>query len=321
MQAVVPAASVDGIAYDELALEFLHAEGPKDLEKAGGRRAVRAAPGSLVVVTLPLPAPGTMVRAVARGLAGRERGQKTLVQAVVVQAPVEAPRDLTASLVEDGVALSWLGLRPKEPPPPPAPATGSVPALSATLPPAEGPPPPPAAAAQGALPSAAAAPRRSGFFVYRRLGGEAYGAPLNAEPLPQRNHKDASVPPGQTACYVVRAVAVTDPLVESAPSAEACLGVRDVAAPATPSGLAALPREGGIEILWEPGTEPDLAGYRVYRTGPGGAVERLAEVGMDRSAWTDETAGPGVAYRYAVTAFDRAGNESTPAGPIESTRP
>ena len=79
-------------------------------------------------------------------------------------------------------------------------------------------------------------------------------------------------------CYVVRAVASTDPLIESAPSNEACVDNRDVMAPAAPPGLAVLPREGGLEILWGPSADADVAGYRVYRTAAGGPRERLVEV-------------------------------------------
>jgi fibronectin type 3 domain-containing protein len=111
------------------------------------------------------------------------------------------------------------------------------------------------------------------------------------------------------------------PLVESAPSNEACAEVRDIAPPAVPAGLAVLPREGGLEILWSPSPEPDLAGYRVYRAAGDGAPERVAEVAAGRASWLDESARPGVDYRYAVTAFDAAGNESGRTEPVEATLP
>jgi hypothetical protein len=164
-------------------------------------------------------------------------------------------------------------------------------------------------------------PRTSGFFVYRRLGSAAFDAPLVEEPLERRTTTDALVPAGTTACYVVRAVASTQPLVESSPSNEACADVRDIAPPAAPAGLAVLPREGGLEILWSPSAEADLAGYRVYRTAPGGGPERIAEVGAGRAAWLDEGAERGVAYRYTVTAVDKAGNESGPTEPVEAGLP
>ena len=129
------------------------------------------------------------------------------------------------------------------------------------------------------------------------------------------------MPRGATACYVVRAVASTEPLIESAPSNEACVEVRDIAAPAPPAGLAVLPREGGLEVLWSPSAEADLAGYRVYRAAPGGPPEKVAEVESSRAAWLDETAERGVVYRYTVTAFDQAGNESERAEPVEASLP
>ncbi|HSD66465.1 MAG TPA: hypothetical protein VLF95_07180 [Vicinamibacteria bacterium] len=344
VRAVAPAASVDGVAYEALTVEFLWVEGPQDLEKAGRRHAVRATPGRRVVETLPLPPPGATVRAAARGVAGGRKGQRTLTMALVTRTPPEAPRELAAALAEDGVALSWRGARPrpvespgpgaKTPapgapagvvvPPPPAPPTGPTPTPLQPDVPAPGPAPATAKTASEPGAEAEAAPegpRTSGFFVYRRLGGAAYDTPLPEEPLERRSLSDTLVPRGTTACYVVRAVASTEPLVESAPSNEACIEVRDIAAPAPPAGLAVLPREAGLEILWSPSAEADIAGYRVYREAPGGASVRIAEVGATRAAWLDETAERGVVYRYTATAFDQSGNESERAEPVEASLP
>jgi hypothetical protein len=343
LRAIAPGASTDGVPYEAVTVEFLHVEGQKDLEKAGSRRAVRARPGQRVAFTLPLPVPGTLVRAAARGIAGKERGPRTLTMALVAQAPLEAPRELTAVLAEDGVALQWLGLRPKEIPPPVlAPTPGGPPVAGPPNPFAPAPPKPatlappkPAAPAEtgkepegaekaGGVPATegvVAGPRRSGFFVYRRVGGAEHAEPVAEEPLERRTVQDESAPLGATVCYVVRAVGSTQPLVESAPSNEACVAVRDVAAPATPAGLAVLPREGGLEVLWSPSAEPDLAGYRVYRTAPGVPREKVAEAATNRSAWLDETARRGVVYRYAVTAVDQAGNESEPTEEVEASLP
>jgi hypothetical protein len=201
VRATAPTASVEGVAYEAVTVEFLYVEGPRDIEKAGHRRSVQATPGRRVVERLPLPAPGTTVRVAARSVVGGEKGQRTLTQALVAQAPLEAPHDLAAVLTADGVALSWRGVRPKEAAPP---------ALLPT-------PPAPAPKAAGERGAGAKAvdevPPRHGFFVYRRLGGAAYDAPLVEEPLEQRRLDDTVVPQGETACYVVRAVASVEPLV------------------------------------------------------------------------------------------------------------
>jgi len=186
--------------------------------------------------------------------------------------------------------------------------------------------PPAAGARAGSEPVAEAGaapegPRRNGFLVYRRIGGAAFDEPLVDEPLVERSLLDPGAPQGATACYVVRAVASTEPLVESAPSNEVCVDVRDIVAPAAPAGVAVLLREGGLEILWSHSAAADLAGYRVYRTAHGAPRERIAEVGTNRSAFLDETARRGVAYAYTVAAFDQAGNESAPAEPVEASLP
>jgi hypothetical protein len=323
VSATAPAASVDGVPYETLNVEFLWAEGKQDLEKAGRRQTVAARPGARVVATLPLPSPGATVRVAARAVAGGKKGPRTLTVALVTRTPPEPPSELAATLAPGGVALSWHGPRPRPAAPaeaaPGTPGTPAAPASPAAPPPAPGEARPTEAKGEPGTPSEG--PRTSGFFVYRRLGSAAYGAPLVEEPLERRALTDTLAPVGSTACYVVRAVASTQPLVESAPSNEACVEVRDVTPPAPPAGLAVLPREGGLEILWSPSAEPDLAGYRVYRAGPGGEPERVAEVAAGRSSWLDESARRGVAYRYAVSAFDQSGNESERTEPVEVTLP
>lgn len=352
--ATTPAASVDGVPYQALTVEFLHGTGQQDLEKQGGRRVVRATPGAPAVAALPLPAPGTLVRAQARAVFGRERGPRTLTKAFLAQRPLEPPRELVATLEADGIALSWRGVRPKpvEPPalaPPgprlpgspgqapttagaaakPAGPAGPVSALPKPAPAATGASPgpspgePKAATATGEEPAAEPeAARRNGFFVYRRAAGPAgYAAPLGEEPLERRGFKDDAAPLGISLCYVVRAVASTDPLIESEASNEACVVRRDIAPPEAPAGLAVLPRQGGLELLWSPSAEEDLAGYRVYRAVGDAAPAQLAELPVAKTSYLDESAQKGVVYRYTLRAFDSAGNESPSGEPAEASLP
>lgn len=358
---VAPAASVDGIAYERVVVEILFAEGQKDLEKAGARREIPALPRQRIVETLALPAPGTIARAAARGIVGREKGQRTLTLALIAQPEVAAPTELRARLVSGGVELKWIGEPPEpvdaavKPPPipmmPRSPLPGTPPAPSgppaATGPPGAStqtpaPPQPPAAtpATPIAPPAQAATPapagqtplgaegvattvqlRKAGFFVYRRVGTESYRLPLGPQPLADRRSTDAAAPEGGKACYVVRAVASADPLVESAPSNEACVDVRDIEPPAAPGGLAVLPRDKGLEVLWTPSVEADLLGYRVYRESASEPRRKLADVEAGRSSWLDTSASRGVDYRYTVTAVDRAGNESPEAPLVEASLP
>ena len=316
-----PGASVDGIAYESVEVEFLFVEGTKDLEKAGVRRLVTAQPRQRVAFSLPLPAPGTAARAAARGVYGKQKGARTLIMGLVAQAELPPPRELEATLTAEGVRLAWAGDAPAPvdatiPPP-------RIPALLTGRPPAAG-----TAAPSGvATDTAADAPkvekpeRHGGFLVYRRAGSATYAAPLTPRLLEKHNLNDTSAPEGEKVCYVVRAAASLEPLVESGPSNEACLGVRDIKPPGVPTGLAVLPREGGLELVWTPSPEEDLAGYRVYREAAGEPRVRVAELEAGRAGWTDAAAKPGVAYRYSVTAFDRAGNESAPTAALEASLP
>jgi hypothetical protein len=106
---LAPGSSVDGIAYESLAIEFLSVEGPKDIEKTGRKRQVLAKPLERMVETLPLPAPGSIARAAARGIYGKEKGPRTLTMGLVVQSEVKAPGGLEVGLTEKGVHLAWTG--------------------------------------------------------------------------------------------------------------------------------------------------------------------------------------------------------------------
>jgi hypothetical protein len=93
----------------------------------------------------------------------------------------------------------------------------------------------------------------------------------------------------------------------------------DTFPPAPPTGLRAIPATGSIELSWERNSEPDLAGYRVYRAAPGGSWERLAAV--DIPGFSDRGAEKGKTYRYAVSAVDHSGNESGRSKEIAATLP
>ena len=324
---LAPGSSVDGIAYESLAIEFLSVEGPKDIEKTGRKRQVLAKPLERMVETLPLPVPGSIARAAARGIYGKEKGPRTLTMGLVVQPEVKAPGGLEVGLTEKGVHLAWTGDVPE-----PVDATvqpAKIPGLPSTGPGPGGPPFSPTSAT-ATTPAAAAAGEgvtkiepekpKSGFLVYRRVGSAAYARPLPPGLLEKRALQDAVAPRGEKVCYVVRAAASLEPLVESAASNEACLDVRDISPPAAPTGLAVVPRERGLEVVWTPSADEDVAAYRVYREGPGEPRRRLAEIPAGGSAWTDEAAKPGVAYRYSLTAVDQAGNESAATAPVEASR-
>ena len=90
--------------------------------------------------------------------------------------------------------------------------------------------------------------------------------------------------------------------------------------PATPVGLSFILGGKTIELTWTRNTEPDLAGYRIYRAFENNSFERIKETQASTS-YSDRNIEPGKHYRYAVTAVDRAGNESKMSEPVTVTAP
>ena len=98
----------------------------------------------------------------------------------------------------------------------------------------------------------------------------------------------------------------------------------DVTAPAVPVSLAVTSGTGlPVTLAWDLGTEPDLAGYRVYRaagTGPVSTSDELLSADLVTGpTFTDATAASEVVYSYAVAAVDTTGNASALSGSVTAT--
>ncbi|MGD0902327.1 MAG: fibronectin type III domain-containing protein [Terracidiphilus sp.] len=102
----------------------------------------------------------------------------------------------------------------------------------------------------------------------------------------------------------------------------------DVFPPAVPAGLAAVATaasagsEAAIDLSWQPDTEPDLAGYIVYRREGSETWQRISPAQpLVGPAFHDVHVQPGRTYRYAVTAIDQGGRESARSAEAEETAP
>lgn len=84
--------------------------------------------------------------------------------------------------------------------------------------------------------------------------------------------------------------------------------------PAQPSGLQAvfsgLAQQPFIDLAWTPDTEPDLAGYNVYRRVGAETPVKINSEMVKEPAYRDNRVQPGTTYFYSVTAVDLRGNES-----------
>jgi len=83
----------------------------------------------------------------------------------------------------------------------------------------------------------------------------------------------------------------------------------DTTPPETPKNLTAVGRDGVVILSWKKGEDDDLAGYRIYRSEtPLGGFKKIAQT--EFNSWKDEKLVNFKRYFYAVSAIDRAGNES-----------
>ena len=106
------------------------------------------------------------------------------------------------------------------------------------------------------------------------------------------------------------------------------VNVADVFPPAVPQGLVAVAtaQENGvaasIDLSWRPNTEPDLAGYAVYRREDSCPWQRISPATpLVGPAFHDAQVLAGHTYHYAITAIDQSGHESARSIETEETVP
>lgn len=90
--------------------------------------------------------------------------------------------------------------------------------------------------------------------------------------------------------------------------------------PSAPQGLSALATASAIQLSWERNTEPDIAGYRIYRAFGSGLLVKIAE-STGAANYRDDAVSSRGLYRYMITAFDKKGNESPKSQVVEISAP
>jgi hypothetical protein len=154
------------------------------------------------------------------------------------------------------------------------------------------------------------------YNVYREVGPDfaelrpsnatptwttALPTPINSTALSGTSATDDLLP-GRRHCYTVRSQRGT---IMSEPSPRMCITPVDIFPPSRPTGLAAVPSEGGISLIWEPNGEVDLDGYLVLRREAGDATLRqLTATPVAEARYRDTDVQPGKRYVYSVVAVD-----------------
>ena len=177
-----------------------------------------------------------------------------------------------------------------------------------------------ASRAGGVEVSWASVPDAAGYHVYRRdANARTYGRPIHAAAASDTTFVDTSPAFGRRYVYMVSTVARTEPLVESAPTAERELDRQDRFGPLPPTGLVALPDVGAVKLLWEASPGGDVAGYVVFRQDPGQGFRRVTAESVDGLEFQDRGLVARLTYRYRVAAVDRVGNLGEPTEPVDVT--
>ncbi len=86
-------------------------------------------------------------------------------------------------------------------------------------------------------------------------------------------------------------------------------GAIDTTAPSVPIGLTASASNTNINLSWNPNTETDLAGYRIYKSS-GSDYEIIGFKSRSDTSYIDETGIPPKTLSYKISAYDSSGNES-----------
>jgi hypothetical protein len=138
------------------------------------------------------------------------------------------------------------------------------------------------------------------------------------------SYRDAEFAFGKVYVYVVRSVTTASGnALESSDSDPLLVTPVDTFPPAMPQGLVAAvlvnptAPSPEVDLSWSINAEPDLAGYRVYRSEQENDKGRLVTPDLLLSpAYRDTTVAAGQQYWYRVTAVDRSDNESAPTPPV-----
>jgi uncharacterized protein len=161
------------------------------------------------------------------------------------------------------------------------------------------------------------------YNVYRETKGSEF-ALVSRSPVSEASFQDITVSNDVTYRYLVRTVRqIGTANLESLNSQIQTAAPVDLTPPAPVLNLVAVTTEKGIELRWDAGREPDLAGYQVYRRSAAEPQFRLLTPQLVKQPYfVDPQTTKGVTYYYYVVAVDNAKkpNQSLPSEAVEVTR-
>ncbi len=157
-----------------------------------------------------------------------------------------------------------------------------------------------------------------GYNIYRSDAGKPQTSLrlLNQEPITATQYQDRSFRFGDKYVYVVRSVSLGSEgkPIESLDSNQFPLAPLDIYPPAAPENLSIGSSPGKLSIFWVANSEPDLAGYYLFRsidpTLPKDKWVNLTPTLYTKTTFADQNVEAGKKYYYYVVAVDTTGNRS-----------
>ena len=167
-----------------------------------------------------------------------------------------------------------------------------------------------------------------GYNVYRVNADkpEADPKPLNKDPITASRFDDKTFKFGAKYNYFVRSVSLGTEArpVESFDSNVVPVAPADTYPPAPPSLAQPNAIPGRIALFWGQNSEPDIAGYLLYRTTDPNSPKPwtlLTPEVYTKTTFQDANVETGKTYHYYVIAVDAAGNKSDPSNVVSETVP
>lgn len=161
------------------------------------------------------------------------------------------------------------------------------------------------------------------YRIYRRAQGSTRDTLITELPLDKAEpvrFVDHTFDWEQTYDYRIAVVSVVSQPgkpsieIEGEDSPLARVFAHDIYPPGVPAGLQAVfsaqGQEKFIDLVWAPDTDPDLAGYNVFRREASTQPTKINPELVNTPAYRDNNVEPGKKYFYSVSAVDVRGNES-----------
>jgi fibronectin type 3 domain-containing protein len=154
-------------------------------------------------------------------------------------------------------------------------------------------------------------PDKAGYNVYRGTSPSVpITSPINGGiPVTNPTYVDTGRTNGTTYYYAVTAVD-TSGNQSGASNEVSATPFADSTPPAAPTLLTAIGRNASVTLDWADNSEPDLAGYNVYRRTSTGVYTKVNTLLVIASSYTDAGLTNLQEYYYVVTAVDASNNES-----------